>query len=92
VSDHVVNYSTSPHSLWQDMVIHENSGSPSGSLEEGVPRPTITLLPQLDATACMAVVTHNVAAYSSCLEHSHLQRLSIRITSDTTRWLSHFFR
>ncbi|KDR24299.1 putative pyridoxal-dependent decarboxylase domain-containing protein 2 [Zootermopsis nevadensis] len=77
----------------EDMIIHEDSGSPSDSPEEeGSHRPTVAPLPQLDAAARLAVVTHSVAAFSTALERSHLQRLSTRITSDTTRWLSHLFR
>lgn len=75
------------------MIIHEDSGSPTDPPEEeGVLSPSITSLPQLDNTARLAVVTHSVAAFSSGLERSHLQRLNTRITSDTTRWLSHLFR
>jgi hypothetical protein len=75
------------------MIIHEDSGSPSDSPEEeGAPGPTIAPLPQLDPTARLAIITHSVAAYSSGLERSHLQRLSTRIMSDSTRWLSHLFR
>ncbi|PNF17324.1 hypothetical protein B7P43_G04987 [Cryptotermes secundus] len=80
-------------SLLEDMIIHEDSGSPTDPPEEeGVLGPSITSLPQLDTTARLAVVTHSVAAFSSGLERSHLQRLNTRITSDTTRWLSHLFR
>jgi hypothetical protein len=79
--------------IWQDMIIYEDSGSSSDSPEEeGGHSPTIAPLPQLDAAARLAVVTHSVAAFCSGLERSHLQRLSTRITSDTTRWLSHLFR
>jgi hypothetical protein len=75
------------------MIIHEDSGSPSDPPEdEGVLSPTIASLPQLDVTARLAIVAHSVAALSSGLERSHLQRLNSRITSDTTRWLSHLFR
>lgn len=75
------------------MIIHEDSGSPSDSPEEeGSHRPTVAPLPQLDAAARLSIVTHSVAAFSTALERSHLQRLSTRITSDTTRWLSHLFR
>jgi hypothetical protein len=74
------------------MIIHEDSGSPNDSEEEGALGPTIAPLPQLDAAARLAVVTHSVAAFCGGLERSHLQRLSTRIASDTTRWLSHLFR
>jgi hypothetical protein len=75
------------------MIIHEDSGSPNDPPEEeGALSPTITSLPQLDATARLAIITHSVAAFSSGLERSHLQRLNTRVTSDTTRWLSHLFR
>ena len=75
------------------MIIHEDSGSPNDSPEEeGSPGPTTAPLPQLDPTARLAIITHSVSAYSSGLERSHIQRLSTRIMSDTTRWLSHLFR
>jgi hypothetical protein len=75
------------------MIIHEDSGSPNDSPEEaGALGPTIASLPQLDDVARLAVIAHSVAAFSSGLERSHLQRLSTRIMSDTTRWLSHLFR
>jgi hypothetical protein len=75
------------------MIIHEDSGSPNDSPEEGgAPGPTIASMPQLDPVARLAIITHSVAAYSSGLERSHLQRLNTRIMSDTTRWLSHLFR
>jgi hypothetical protein len=93
MSKHVMNYYTCAHFMWQDMIIHEDSGSLSDPREEeGVLSPTITSLPQLDATARLAIITHSVAAFSSGLERSHLQLLNTRITSDTTRWLSHLFR
>lgn len=81
------------HFVWQDMIIHGDSCSPNETPEEeGAVSPTVASLPQLDAAARLAVITHSVAAFSSGLERSHLQRLSTRITSDTTRWLSHLFR
>ncbi|GFG32848.1 hypothetical protein Cfor_06346 [Coptotermes formosanus] len=79
-------------SVLEGMIIHEDSGSPNDSEEEGALGPTIAPLPQLDAAARLAVVTHSVAAFCGGLERSHLQRLSTRIASDTTRWLSHLFR
>ncbi|PSN50728.1 Pyridoxal-dependent decarboxylase domain-containing protein 1 [Blattella germanica] len=79
-------------SMLEDMIIHEDSGSPHDTPEEEGLVPSVAPLPQLDPAARLAVVTHSVAAFASGLERSHLQHLCSRITSDTTRWLSHLFR
>jgi hypothetical protein len=49
-------------------------------------------LGSLNDIAKASVVSHSIAAYAGSLERTHLQKLSARINSDTTRWLSHLFR
>lgn len=49
-------------------------------------------LPTLNHIAKISVMSHSIAAYAGSLERSHLQKLSARINTDTTRWLSHLFR
>uniref|UniRef100_A0A6M2DG56 Pyridoxal-dependent decarboxylase domain-containing protein 1 n=1 Tax=Xenopsylla cheopis TaxID=163159 RepID=A0A6M2DG56_XENCH len=56
--------------------------------EEGAPWP----LPYLDEVGKLAIVSHSILAYLSTLERTHLQHLNARISTDTTRWLSHIFR
>ena len=74
------------------MIVHEDSGSPNNSPDDEGIGSSVAPLPQLDPAARLAVITHSVAAFASGLERSHLQRLCTRVTSDTTRWLSHLFR
>ena len=64
----------------QDLLLHEEGENAR------------TRLPQLDAPAELAITSQSVASYASSLDRPHLQRLSSRIASDTTRWLSHMFR
>ncbi|XP_067005760.2 pyridoxal-dependent decarboxylase domain-containing protein 1 isoform X2 [Anabrus simplex] len=77
----------------EDLIIHEDPGSRGESSEEDTSvDPTVAALPQLDSISKLAIVTQSVAAYACGLERSHLQRLITRVTSDTTRWLSHLFQ
>nr|CAD7428283.1 unnamed protein product [Timema monikensis] len=75
--------------LLEDLIAYEDSREDSS--DEDV-SPGGASLPQLDPIARLSIVTQSVAAYAGGLERSHLQRFSSRITSDTTRWLSHLFR
>ncbi|ENN77914.1 hypothetical protein YQE_05591, partial [Dendroctonus ponderosae] len=55
--------------------------------EDGDPT---TALP-LKTVAKLVMVSHSLSAYCGSLEHSLLQKLSLRFTTDTTRWISHIF-
>lgn len=50
------------------------------------------LFPPLDEVSQMALVSHSLAAYLHHLRRGQLIRLTSRISTDTTRWLSHVFR
>ncbi|XP_055606097.1 pyridoxal-dependent decarboxylase domain-containing protein 1 [Uranotaenia lowii] len=50
------------------------------------------VLPQLDDSSQLAVISHSMGAYLSSLERQHLNRFVCKIVSDTNRWLSHMFR
>ncbi|XP_055616087.1 pyridoxal-dependent decarboxylase domain-containing protein 1 [Toxorhynchites rutilus septentrionalis] len=50
------------------------------------------VLPPLDESSQLAVITHSITAYLSALERQHLNRVVSKIVSDTNRWLSHMFR
>nr|CAD7264811.1 unnamed protein product [Timema shepardi] len=75
--------------LLEDLIAYEDSREDSSDDDIS---PGGASLPQLDPIARLSIVTQSVAAYAGGLERSHLQRFSSRITSDTTRWLSHLFR
>ncbi|KAJ8037327.1 Pyridoxal-dependent decarboxylase domain-containing protein 1 [Holothuria leucospilota] len=54
------------------------------------PRPP--LMQNLDKTAHLAMLGQSIIAYLSILDSSHVRRLTTRIISDTTLWLSRLFR
>ncbi|GLH04158.1 Uncharacterized protein GBIM_09930 [Gryllus bimaculatus] len=77
----------------EDLIIHEDPSNRVDSTEDDESLShNVASIPQLDAISRLAIVTQSIAAYASGLERSHLQKLITRITSDTTRWLSHLFR
>lgn len=51
---------------------------------------TIASMP-FDSITKLVMVTHSLAAYCGSLERSVLQRLSLRFTTDTSRWVSQMF-
>ncbi|CAG9773846.1 unnamed protein product [Ceutorhynchus assimilis] len=55
--------------------------------EDGEP---INSLP-LDSITKMVMVSHSLAAYCGSLERGVLQKLSLRFTTDTSRWISQMF-
>ncbi|PIK55859.1 putative pyridoxal-dependent decarboxylase domain-containing protein 2 isoform X7, partial [Apostichopus japonicus] len=54
------------------------------------PRPP--LMQHLDRTAHLAMLGQSIIAYLSILDSNHVRRLTTRIISDTTLWLSRLFR
>ncbi|XP_055526712.1 putative pyridoxal-dependent decarboxylase domain-containing protein 2 [Wyeomyia smithii] len=50
------------------------------------------VLPPLDDSSQLAVITYSISAYLSALEKQHLNRLVSKIVADTNRWLSQLFR
>ncbi|KAF5295217.1 hypothetical protein FQR65_LT10501 [Abscondita terminalis] len=48
-------------------------------------------LPTLDDVSKLVVVSHSIGAYCGGLDRLLLQKLSTRITTDTTRWLGQIF-
>lgn len=48
-------------------------------------------LPSLDDISKLVVVSHSIGAYCGGLDRLLLQKLSTRITTDTTRWLGQIF-
>ncbi|XP_071813529.1 putative pyridoxal-dependent decarboxylase domain-containing protein 2 isoform X2 [Apostichopus japonicus] len=54
------------------------------------PRPP--LMQNLDRTAHLAMLGQSIIAYLSILDSNHVRRLTTRIISDTTLWLSRLFR
>lgn len=55
--------------------------------EDGDPTTALSL----KTVAKLVMVSHSLSAYCGSLEQSLLQRLSLRFTTDTTRWISHIF-
>ncbi|XP_046402457.1 pyridoxal-dependent decarboxylase domain-containing protein 1 isoform X2 [Ischnura elegans] len=86
--------STEVINLIQDLMAHEDTPLGEDDEEEGgdVSIRSLARLPSLDSVSRLAVVCQSLSAYSSGLERNHLQRIATRISSDTTRWLSHLFR
>ncbi|XP_022193102.2 pyridoxal-dependent decarboxylase domain-containing protein 1 isoform X2 [Nilaparvata lugens] len=40
----------------------------------------------------ISMISHAIMVYASCLERTHIQEVSARLTSDTSRWLANIFR
>lgn len=47
--------------------------------------------PPFDTVTKLVMISHSLAAYCGGLERSVLQKLSLRFTTDTTRWISQMF-
>lgn len=50
------------------------------------------ILPLLDDTARLALISSSIVAYLSHLPRHHLSNITSKIITDTNRWLSHVFR
>lgn len=50
------------------------------------------VLPPLDDSSQLAVITHSISAYLSALDKQHLSRVVSKVVADTNRWLSQIFR
>ncbi|XP_066261695.1 pyridoxal-dependent decarboxylase domain-containing protein 1 [Euwallacea similis] len=55
--------------------------------EDGEP---VTALP-LDSVTKLVMISHSLAAYCGSLDRGVLQKLSLRFTTDTSRWISQMF-
>lgn len=47
--------------------------------------------PNLDDISKLVVVSHSIASYCGSLEKQKLKKLSTRLTTDTSRWISQMF-
>lgn len=45
----------------------------------------------LDEVGKLVIMSHSIAAYTGSLEKPKLKKLSTRITTDTSRWISQMF-
>ncbi|XP_075230465.1 pyridoxal-dependent decarboxylase domain-containing protein 1 isoform X2 [Lycorma delicatula] len=53
--------------------------------EDDIPSP---ITPQVR----LSLISHAITVYSSCLDRSHIQSVTARFNSDTTRWITQLFR
>ncbi|XP_006811830.2 putative pyridoxal-dependent decarboxylase domain-containing protein 2 [Saccoglossus kowalevskii] len=70
--------------LIQDLILHDD--------EENKEKKLMATPGNLDNVANVSMISQGIAAYISTLEDKHLKKLSTRILSDTTLWLSRLFR
>lgn len=50
------------------------------------------ILPPLDNSSQLAIISHSISAYLTAMDRQHLARVVSKIVIDTNCWLSHLFR
>ncbi|XP_064633876.1 putative pyridoxal-dependent decarboxylase domain-containing protein 2 isoform X2 [Lineus longissimus] len=72
----------------EDLILYENFNDE----EEDETKLVRASLKKLDSHGEVAILAHSLGAFISTLGEEHLKRISARIISDTTLWISRLFR